>query len=250
MNRNTRRMADFFSKENIKYYIENEDADDAEDILTIPVSTSKIPGIIIKLFVSRAGKASYFVKLGKIDIDKQTYETYPILNELNRRFSFVSFSIGDNGAVCMDLQYMMNSRMAYNILFEYFNCAVKISEEAYESLIPILWDCTMLKKPVMDDESMYFEDSDEDEDFYEEGFEEESGPFLSEEESLSIDGDDMLSQDDILDLFAEDFGSEEDSSSDDDLEEEEDSEFNELFLEDESDESGASDDENSSAGAA
>lgn len=228
MNRFTKRIVDFFTKEDITYYFDHiSDDEDGCDDLTVPACLSDIPGLIIRVIVTDSGKCTFLVKLGTAKDENTVNRLYPVLNKLNSKYSFVSFSINDKKSVMMNLNFMLSTRMQLNIIDEYFRAIVSIGDEASKEILPVLWDMIVAEKA-----EVFGPDDLDDEYEWEDPGEEEwpfGEPFYEEEESFIFDGENTDSE-----VPAEESGEE--------SEEDEEDPFSELFSTEDSEDEDESDD--------
>lgn len=257
MNKFTRRLIDFFNSEKITYYVDQTFDDGTEDMLTVPAFLSTVPGIIVKIFVAESGKCSFAVKLGSTESEVTKNKLYSVLNDLNNRYSFVNFYIDDRKSVYMTLQFIMTTRLAFDVIDEYFGAIVSIAGRAVKEILPVIWEVELV--PIVnenneEDESDYdlSEEFDpieqvgiEEYDFLDDSEESDESNVDTIEDSGDDDSDDLgfLIDDILIEPFSDD---EESLSFDGENEDDEVDEMAELFSDDDEDE----DDESDSVGVA
>lgn len=257
MNKYTRRIIDYFSKENVVYYLD-DDNEIEDDQLTVPVYLSGLPSIIIRVFVTDYGKCTFMTKLGAAKEESTVNRLYPILNKMNSKYSFVSLYVNERNSVVLNSNFMISTRTQFNIIDEYFRAMISIGSEACKEILPELWDMCIVEKDseaeeVFDPEETYeWDDQDiledesdwDDQETSDDGSDWDDQGILDEESDWTVD--EPFFDEDASFLFS---GENTDSESpDEELVEESDEDdeiqFNELFsVEDSDDESDSSDDE-------
>ena len=163
------------------YFDEEEESEDKDDVFIVPAYLSDLPSILIKCIVSQDGKCTFMTKLGRIreDVEDKVRAMLPVLNELNDKYSFVTFSVNSDNDIYGALNFFLEPRSGYHTINEYFRAMVSICETASKEILPIIW---------RDEKEFNKENSSFDDDF-DDFFEDEILPFIEEDTVESEDED-------------------------------------------------------------
>lgn len=143
LNQYNRRLMRLLRSQNITCYRDNM-ADDDEEII-FPLCFKEFPAIIFRAHSTDSGKTYLTAKLGTAEDEDDKAELYPIINELNCKYSFSSIYIGESGSIYCDIQFLIDDNTSDEILNAYIDAIISISKS---SAIRICRFLTREKPPV------------------------------------------------------------------------------------------------------
>ncbi|MDO4188566.1 MAG: hypothetical protein Q4D29_06205 [Lachnospiraceae bacterium] len=229
------RLKKCLRKENIRYYGGLIFSDEDSEII-FPLCLSKVPAAIFRALVNKSGKICFTVKLGVSENDYVRNRLYPVLNELNNKYSFVSLFIDKKDGIFCELQFIIDEDTSDDIICEYIHAMLSITNESASAISRILLEepakINEVESPDMCEEFADEEDVDynESDDYYGEDVDyNESDDYYEEDTNSNVVDEDYILSDlaDLSDLLE----TEDTSEINEESETDETSEFEDLFLE-------------------
>lgn len=159
-NTHLKKIMKCLESEGLKYYLDPSSEEEDEEVI-VPLCFKKIPAIIFRIMASDNGKVSLTAKIGTAENEEDRQGLYPILNDLNSKYSFASIYICDSGSIFCDIQFIMDKIVSNKTLSDYIDAMISIGKEAASPVCRFLnreTDITIEDDTEIDESDYYTDD--------------------------------------------------------------------------------------------